>query len=577
MTEDALLNTIRLHPDEDTPRLVYADYLDETGDANNAALAEFVRLQVRLSQLPFSDPERLPLEDRENELLRENERKWLGALTPPLARGLLRWKFDRGFVDQIRIDTYTASIHGKKLFDRLPIQRVKLDRMDQGRTPSPPRLAACPWWSRVRELVITETTRADPVIAQHVLSSPYLTNLRSLELDANTNIERANQNTDFVAACPSFNQLHTLTLQNWRGDVAKLVKTLDQSKIHTLALSGTGFTAKTLELLLSSDFAAQAKSVSLKDGNLDADLWSALNSKSAKPVITRLNFTNSRANLNLDLPTLLNARATANLEELDLSETHSPATTVQQLAHTAFMERATAIGLTRCTLTPKVMKELANTDAPQLRRLTLGETGLGDAGVRAMCKAKWADNITHLDIMRNRLSDKALVAMAKSGRFINVRRIDLRVNSPDLDTRRRIRTALGDEGVIALANAPNFARLRALNLYRTRVTPRGIEALFNSPYFHLTELDIGGDYPELEASLVNVIANSPRLARMTRLAISFTPALGEDVLLPLAESPYLSPLCHLDIRYNNVSARVTAILQKRLSRRLENYPTATTW
>ena len=43
---DALLAAIRANPDEDTPRLMFADWLDESGDANRA---EFVRLQCELA------------------------------------------------------------------------------------------------------------------------------------------------------------------------------------------------------------------------------------------------------------------------------------------------------------------------------------------------------------------------------------------------------------------------------------------------------------------------------------------------------------------------------------------------
>lgn len=42
---DALIAAIRAHPDEDTPRLVYADWLDEFGAGDrDAATAEFIRL-----------------------------------------------------------------------------------------------------------------------------------------------------------------------------------------------------------------------------------------------------------------------------------------------------------------------------------------------------------------------------------------------------------------------------------------------------------------------------------------------------------------------------------------------------
>ena len=52
-TRSQLLAGIAAHPDEDTPRLMYADWLDERGDQPDDALrAEFIRLQFRLSQ-PF--------------------------------------------------------------------------------------------------------------------------------------------------------------------------------------------------------------------------------------------------------------------------------------------------------------------------------------------------------------------------------------------------------------------------------------------------------------------------------------------------------------------------------------------
>src|SRR5947208_2588940 len=44
--EAALLAAIRANPDEDTPRLVYADWLDEN---EQAPRAEFIRLQIQLA------------------------------------------------------------------------------------------------------------------------------------------------------------------------------------------------------------------------------------------------------------------------------------------------------------------------------------------------------------------------------------------------------------------------------------------------------------------------------------------------------------------------------------------------
>jgi uncharacterized protein (TIGR02996 family) len=47
-TRDALYAAILAYPDEDTPRLVYADYIEEQGET---ACAEFIRLQCQLGQM----------------------------------------------------------------------------------------------------------------------------------------------------------------------------------------------------------------------------------------------------------------------------------------------------------------------------------------------------------------------------------------------------------------------------------------------------------------------------------------------------------------------------------------------
>ncbi|WP_439630713.1 TIGR02996 domain-containing protein [Gemmata sp.] len=46
--EDGFLQKLRDNPADDTTRLVYADWLDERGDAVSGAKAEFLRLTVRL-------------------------------------------------------------------------------------------------------------------------------------------------------------------------------------------------------------------------------------------------------------------------------------------------------------------------------------------------------------------------------------------------------------------------------------------------------------------------------------------------------------------------------------------------
>lgn len=87
--QDAFLQAILENPDEDSPRLIYADWLDEHGDPDRA---EFIRLQIELAHLPEEDPRRPHLERQEKALLARPGNTWAGPLVA-LAR---RWAFLRG-------------------------------------------------------------------------------------------------------------------------------------------------------------------------------------------------------------------------------------------------------------------------------------------------------------------------------------------------------------------------------------------------------------------------------------------------------------------------------------------------
>ena len=71
---DALLAAITALPDEDVPRLAYADWLTENGRAEEG---EFIRVQCRLAAIAPDDPEYPELLAREKEL-----KIWLGVHAP---------------------------------------------------------------------------------------------------------------------------------------------------------------------------------------------------------------------------------------------------------------------------------------------------------------------------------------------------------------------------------------------------------------------------------------------------------------------------------------------------------------
>jgi uncharacterized protein (TIGR02996 family) len=95
MKENPFLQAILDAPD-DTPRLVYADWLDDYGDSDRA---EFIRLQCMLDKKSTNDPQRTLLEARELELLGRHQEEWLGELRPLLSN----WEFHRGFLNKVTV------------------------------------------------------------------------------------------------------------------------------------------------------------------------------------------------------------------------------------------------------------------------------------------------------------------------------------------------------------------------------------------------------------------------------------------------------------------------------------------
>src|SRR3954447_18033797 len=85
----ALLAAIRAAPDDDAPRLIYADWLDEHGQPERA---EFIRVQCELARR-----ETPALLVCESELLAAHHDAYAG----PIAASAIAFHFHRGFIDAI--------------------------------------------------------------------------------------------------------------------------------------------------------------------------------------------------------------------------------------------------------------------------------------------------------------------------------------------------------------------------------------------------------------------------------------------------------------------------------------------
>jgi uncharacterized protein (TIGR02996 family) len=97
----AILAAILALPDEDTPRLAYADWLDEHGAAADRDRAEFIRLQIEAARGISDARRRKVVETRCAELERTHRDQWLAPVGAACANPRVAPEFRRGFVGHI--------------------------------------------------------------------------------------------------------------------------------------------------------------------------------------------------------------------------------------------------------------------------------------------------------------------------------------------------------------------------------------------------------------------------------------------------------------------------------------------
>src|SRR5204863_9479551 len=97
------LDYIVANIDEDTPRVAFADWLEENGRAERA---EFIRVQCERARLPAWDHAQVRLRLREQELLKKYGEEWLAEV--PAVEGA-RWEgFRRGIVAEVSFASFAA-------------------------------------------------------------------------------------------------------------------------------------------------------------------------------------------------------------------------------------------------------------------------------------------------------------------------------------------------------------------------------------------------------------------------------------------------------------------------------------
>jgi uncharacterized protein (TIGR02996 family) len=197
---DSMLRAIAANPDDDTPRLIYADLLDELGGHANAARARFIRLQIEtyshLDRANDADPWEVagmcpePNDSFERKraeakvLANRYHREWQSELPTwcnPMF-GLVRKTpanlFARGFIERVTTKAKTFSLRAMELFESVPVRELELQG---GSTRHIPAVFECPALAQLRSLRVCWRNVFDD-LAPALAECPWLSELIELDL-----------------------------------------------------------------------------------------------------------------------------------------------------------------------------------------------------------------------------------------------------------------------------------------------------------------------------------------------------------------------------------------------------------
>jgi uncharacterized protein (TIGR02996 family) len=286
------LAAIQAAPDDDAPRLVYADWLQKRGDV----LGEFIVIQCTLAAMgeDQNDDARADLQVRQSELFTEHAPAWFAELGLAPNEGVFR----RGFVEQVSVPFTRLKAAQERLGQRAVVRELWIFSYPEGSSLSYTacqRLFSWPWlrllhtlllqlhhlgFSAIRMLAqsphLANLVRLDLTSnnlgakgAQALAESSYLANLRSLELTFN---HIGDDGAKSLAEASWFANLTSLELaDNSIGDegLRALLGTQQPGKLEEIGLASN--LLKRAPELTQSPSLASLRSLDLRDNPLDLD------------------------------------------------------------------------------------------------------------------------------------------------------------------------------------------------------------------------------------------------------------------------------------------------------------------
>jgi uncharacterized protein (TIGR02996 family) len=442
MHREAFLKDIIEHPEDDAPRLIYADWLEDHGDENDRLRAEFIRAQCRLATLPPDSDEALALADRADDLLAEHRKGWEG----PLGKLVGRCEFHRGFVSSIDVKYSDFLSQGEEIFALAPIRAVRfLGRFGTSRKIR--QIIDCPHFGRLSSADFSEAVAFDPAAAVVLAQSKNASGLMAL------NLARNRLGSEGIQSLVSSRHLAGLKDLNLRSNnlgtrgINALTSTSSTFRLNNLDLGGMRIYAGDVAVLANAEVLAGLTGLDLSCNEIGLEGLRRLAGS----------------------PWLRDLRA-LKLGRLYSDKTRWGREAAEVIACSETFARLETLSLTQHALGNRGLMALAASPFLQLRCLGVSGNEITEAGLSALVGSVSAARLTSLTLSANQLTPEAMEALAASPHLARLLDLDLHC------------CPIGDAGVKPLARSPQLGRLRSLMLAATGVGSEGALALAESPH-----------------------------------------------------------------------------------------------
>jgi uncharacterized protein (TIGR02996 family) len=432
------LDDIVANIDDDTPRLVYADWLEENGQDERA---EFIRLQVQRWRLPVWDAAQVRLRLREEELLKQHGEAWLAEL-PAIAGA--KWEgFRRGVVAEVSFASFEAmrqSAHACRAVAPVEAVTVRWPRKRE------PKEAVQPI-AELRELSLTGTPSSESELLRladspqlstlrcltahglwaealgRLVASPHLATLKALRLPGNN---LGNAGILALIRTAALKALEELDLsgrgvaERYNDDpivrspgMESLAGWAGLASVRRLNLSGNEFGRAGLRTLLRSKHAGALTELSVRGGRLDGQ---AMAEFADAPAALRLEVLDVGENVLKELGAeyLALAPCLRELKVLRLDRCEVPVAGARALAkRAAFLDGLRVLEVGYNSFGPAGLDALLERAPPVLHTLGLRDNDLFDKGAALLAAAPASDPLLEVDLSRNGLGTAAAQSLGE--------------------------------------------------------------------------------------------------------------------------------------------------------------------